>query len=108
MTISGDRDKDKKIGPLKIGEDYIYDAREICEILVEQYNSQFSRSKSMDNTSEGEINDTKEGDLTDIDFNEEDIAKAIDKLNKNSAAGPDGIPTIFLINTKNTLKHHSK
>ena len=51
-----------------------------------------------------EINNTKEGDLIDIDFCEYDIVEAINKLNKNSAAGPDGIPSIFLINTKEYLK----
>ena len=29
---------------------------------------------------------------------------AINKLNKNSAAGPDGIPSVFLINTKEYIK----
>ena len=102
--IRRQKDKDRKIGPLKIGEDYVYDAKEICEILVEQYNSQFSRNKSRDKISEREINDINEGDLIDIDFSEEDISRAIDKLNKNSAAGPDGIPTVFLINTKKYIK----
>ena len=37
-----------------------------------------------------EINNTKEGDLIDIDFCEYDIVDAINKLNKNSAVGPDG------------------
>ena len=102
--IKKQKHKDKKIGPLKVGEEYIYDTREICKILVEQYNSQYSRSKSTEKITEREINDIKEGDLEDIDFDEDDIAKAIDKLNKNSAAGPDGIPSIFLINTKNYIK----
>ena len=51
-----------------------------------------------------EINNTKEGDLIDIVFCEEDIVIAINKLNKNSAAGPDGIPSILLINTKEYIK----
>ena len=42
--------------------------------------------------------------MVDIEFNEDDIAKAIEKLNKNSAAGPDGIPAVFLINAKNSIK----
>ena len=45
-----------------------------------------------------------EGDISDIKINEADIAKAIDKLKRNSAAGPDGIPAIFLINTSESIK----
>ena len=44
--IKKQKDKNRKIDPLKV-EDYIYDAREICKILV-QYNSLFSRCKSRD------------------------------------------------------------
>ena len=51
-----------------------------------------------------EINNTKEGDLIDIAFSEDEIVVAISKLNKNSTAGPDGIPSIFLINTKEYIK----
>ena len=102
--IKKKKDNDKKIGPLKVGEEYIYDTKEICKILVEQYNSQYSRSKNSDKISNEEINNTKEGDLIDIDFCEEDIVDAISKLKKNSAAGPDGIPSVFLINTKEYIK----
>ena len=42
--------------------------------------------------------------MSDIEFSDDDIARAIDKLKKNSAAGPDGIPAIFLINTKKSIK----
>ena len=97
--IKKKKDKNKKIGPLKIGEEYIYDTKELCKILVEQYNSQYSRSKNTEKISNDEINNAKEGDLTDIYFCEDDIVDAINKLNKNSAAGPDGIPSVFLINT---------
>ena len=41
--IKKQKDNNKKIGPLKIGEEYIYDTKELCKILVEQYNSQYSR-----------------------------------------------------------------
>ena len=36
-------------------------------------------------------------DLNDIEIEEQDIIDAINKLEENSAAGPDGIPAIFLI-----------
>ena len=45
-----------------------------------------------------------EGDISDIEISKEDISKAIGKLKKNSAAGPDGVPAIFLINTKEYIK----
>ena len=46
-----------------------------------------------------EINNTEDDDLAEIIFSKEDISNAIGNLKKNSAAGPDGIPAIFLINT---------
>ena len=102
--IKKKKDKDNKIGPFKIGGEYIDDTKELCRILVEQYNSQYSRSMNTEKISNEEINNTKEGDLIDIVFCEEDIVIAINKLNKNSAAGPDGIPSILLINTKEYIK----
>ena len=45
-----------------------------------------------------------EGEISDIEISKEDISKAIDKLKKNSAAGPDGVPAVFLINTKEYIK----
>ena len=98
------KDRDTKIGPFKIGKDYIYDAKEICKMLIEQYNSQFSERSKINTIKDDEINTIEEGDMSDIEFNDDDIARAIDKLKKNSAAGPDGIPAILLINTRNTIK----
>ena len=98
------KDKDTKIGPFQIDEEYIYDTEKICKLLVQQYNSQFSKRCQSTRINEKEINDTEEDDLYDIDFNEDDIANAINKLKKNSAAGPDGIPAILLINTRDSIK----
>ena len=42
-------------------------------------------------------------DLNDISIAEEDIMDAINKLDENSGAGPDGIPAIFLIKTKEVI-----
>ena len=42
-------------------------------------------------------------DLTDIEIVDDDITEAIGKLNMNSAAGPDGVPAIFLIKTKHSI-----
>ena len=98
------KDKDTNIGPFQIDEEYIYDTEKICKLLVQQYNSQFSKRSQATRINEKEINDTEEGDLSDIDFNEDDIASAINNLKKNSAAGPDGIPAIFLLNTRDSIK----
>ena len=74
---------------------YIYDTKEICRILIEQYNSQFSERSKPNKITEEELKDINEGDLIDIEFSEVDIANAIDKLKNNSAAGPYGIPAIL-------------
>ena len=71
-------------------------------MLVEQYNLQFSRNRNVNKATEEEIQDVNEGDLIDINFNKDDIINAINKLNKNSAAGPDGIPSV-LLNTKDVI-----
>ena len=34
--------RDNEIGPFKRGKEYVYDIEEICKMLVEQYNTQFS------------------------------------------------------------------
>ena len=44
-------------------------------------------------------------DLCDIEIKEKDIEDAIDELDENSSAGPDGLPAIFL---KKTIKTISK
>ena len=102
--IRNQRYKDSKIGPFKIENEYVYDTKEICRILIEQYNSQFSKRSKPNKNTEEELKDISEGDLIDIEFSEVDIANAINNLKKNSAAGPDGIPAIFLINTKDSIK----
>ena len=96
--------RDNKIGPFKRGKEYVYDIDEICKMLVEQYNAQFSKHININKVTKNEIEDTSEGDLVDIQFDESDIANAINKLKKNSAAGPDGVPAILLINTKDAIK----
>ena len=101
--IKNQKGEDRKIGPLKIGEEYIYNDKQICEILVKQYNSQFSMHTDIPVTSEEKFNDVDEGDLFDIDVNEDIIIDAIGKLKHNSAAGPDGIPSKFLIKTKDSI-----
>ena len=53
--IRKQKDKDTKIGPFKIAKDYIYDAKQICKCLIEQYNSQFSERVKTMKITENEI-----------------------------------------------------
>merc|ERR1712240_174513 len=101
--IKEQKNKGTQIGPFKIDKEYIYDAKKICKSLIEQYNSQFSETTKPIKITEEELK-VNEGDISDIEISEEDISKAIGKLKKNSAAGPDGVPAIFLINTKEYIK----
>ncbi len=80
--IRNQRYEESKIGPFKIENKYIYDTKEICRILIEQYNSQFSERSKSNKITEEELKDIKEGDLTDIEFSEVEIANTIDKLKK--------------------------
>merc|ERR1711915_630497 len=79
------------------------DAKKICKSLIEQYNSQFSEIIKPIKITREELK-VNEGDISDIEISEEDISKAIGKLKKNSAAGPDGVPVVILINTKECIK----
>ena len=101
--IKNQENRETKIGPFKIQDRYIYNANEICELLVKQYNSQFSNNTNKSGLNEDIFSDIQEGDLADIKIIEKDIIDAIGGLKNNSAAGPDGIPAKFLINTKNAI-----
>ena len=100
--VKKSKNKDNRVGPFKNGNEYIYDAKTICSILTEQYNSQFS--KKTDNENEIKMfENILEDDLVDINIKETDIRDAIDKLETNSAQGPDGVPAILLIKTRDTI-----
>merc|ERR1712239_43374 len=49
------------------------------------------------------FDDINEGDLSDIEFDRKNVEEAIDDLDENSSAGPDGIPAIFLKKTKKAI-----
>ena len=108
--INKQKDRDTKIGPFKIQNEYIYDLKEICKLLVDQYNSQFSINNDRPKINEEIFNNNniEDGDLNDIELTEKDIIDAIGELKMNSAAGPDGIPAIFLINTKISIANPLK
>merc|ERR1712240_531216 len=53
--------RDNKIGPFKRGKEYVYDIEEICKILVEQYNSQYSKHININKVTKDDIEDIREG-----------------------------------------------
>ena len=71
------------------------------EIFRRQYRSQYSEKSNVKRTSLFYKEDPN--DLNDIEIEVQDIKDAIDELDENSAAGPDGIPAIFLIKTKEAI-----
>ena len=52
--------------------------------MIEQYNSQFSERSKTNKTTDEELKDIKEGDLTDIEFSEDDISSAINIQKKRN------------------------
>ena len=70
----------------------------MTNIMKDEYNSQYSEK-----TEEIDANlfeEVLEGELADIEISEKEIMDAIDKLDENSAAGPDGVSAYLLIKTK--------
>ena len=101
--IKNENRRDNKIGPFKIQSKYIFDSKEICKILVEQYNSEFSARTENRELDKEMMGDGGDGDLTDIEVSENSIVEAIGELAADSAAGCDGIPAVLLIKTKNAV-----
>ena len=81
--MSKQKDKYTMISQFKVGEEYIYDTKEIYKLLIQQYNSQLSNRSKTSRIIDHEINDTELDDLADIKFNVNDITKVINKLRKN-------------------------
>merc|ERR1712082_424057 len=52
-------------------------------MLIEQYNSQFSGRSKISTIKDDEINTIEEEDMSDIEFSDEDIARAMEKLKNN-------------------------
>ena len=81
--MSKQKDIYTMISQFKVGEEYIYDTKEIYKLLIQQYNSQLSNRSKTSSIIDHEINDTELDDLADIKFNVNDITKVINKLRKN-------------------------
>ena len=99
--INKQRNRRNEIGPFKKDGKYIYDGKEICESLKTEYTSQMSTRSNRENIQQ--FSDSNEDDLIDIEIDRKSIEDAIDELNEDSSAGPDGIPAIFLKRTKETI-----
>ena len=103
--VNRENKKKVEIGPFKVCDKYIYEGKEICKMLNDQYKAQFS-TNTMDSNEEEIMNlldDFNDSDLVDIDITEKDIIDAINDLDENSSAGPDEVPAIFLKKTKETI-----
>ena len=72
-------------------------------MLKNQYKSQFSIPRINRNNDEIDFQSDNNNDLTDITITEQDIQDAIKEIDENSSAGPDDIPALFLIKTKETI-----
>ena len=95
------KNRKNEIGPFKENNELITNGEIIVEKLLLEFFSQFS--EKMGEIDENIFQDEKPDDLNDIEITENEIIKAIEDLDENSAAGPDGIPAILLKNLKEVL-----
>ena len=101
--IKNKEKRNNNIGPFKIEGEYVTDNKEICDTLMKQYDAQFSYNENGKDVKDKIFDDVQEDDISDITIRDEDIQNAIKDMDKNSAAGPDGIPTKFLIETNESI-----
>merc|ERR1712074_305248 len=94
LLLTNKRIEKNKVGPFKENGEIIDEGEGICEKLVLEFFSQFSKISGKINGNH--FKDEEADDLNDIEITEEVIKKAIDDIDENSAAGPDGIPAILL------------
>ena len=92
------------IGPLEKDGKIVENPQEISQILQEQFVSVFSQPKFSQtdprNMNIGHTNQT----FNDVEVTVDDIEEAIGKLSKDSAPGPDGIPSVLLKECMHSLK----
>ena len=99
--INKQRNRRIEVGPFKRGETFIYNGKEISNCLKTEFTSQMSERTSKENPVQ--FDEVNEGDLYDIEVTRKKVEDAIDELDENSTAGPDGIPAIFLKKTKKAI-----
>ena len=95
------------IGPLKVNNELITSASDICESLSTQYSSVFSpmdpNTIIHDPTSFFDLNSDDLPSLLNIEFSEQMIEDEISSLKTNSAPGPDHFPTTLLKSCKREI-----
>ena len=92
--FNNQNNRKNKVGPFKENGEFIDEGEVICEKLKLEFLSQFSKISSKIKGNPFQNEETE--DLNDIEITVEDIKEAIDDMDENSAAGPDGIPAILL------------
>ncbi|XP_076045726.1 uncharacterized protein LOC143027968 [Oratosquilla oratoria] len=96
-----------KIGPLQLDNGKMSCPQETCSVLAQQYTTVFSQPKAesiVNNPQEFfSVQNNDNPQLNDIHFTKTDVLKAISEIRVNSAAGPDGVPAIFLTKCKEAL-----
>ena len=89
-----------RIGPLQDSDGNLTnEASEMAEVLSTQYTSAFSVPSDLELSIENEPTPS----ISDVNFTEQGVVKAIEELSQNSAAGPDRFPAILLKNCKEQL-----
>ena len=81
------------------------DLKTMSDLLQEQYVKVFSEPEEQDTETQNDNVEENEDSpsLEDIEFDEEDIIKAINSMPNHSAPGPDKFPSILLKQCKNEL-----
>merc|ERR1712236_138347 len=88
------KNRRNEIGPFKENDEIIHDTEVILEKQLLEFISQFS--EKTDEINENIFQNEDPDDLNDIEVTEKEIIQAINDLDENSAAGPDGVPAILL------------
>ena len=84
-----------KIGPLRSGDSYDSNPKQMANILNNQYQMVFSTPKDRLFLASIHLPTVNCRFLNDVDILDDDIKEAIKDINNYSAPGPDGIPPTF-------------
>jgi len=99
--INKQRSRRIEVGPFKKNGTFIYNGKELGNCLKAEFTSQMNEKTNREN--HVQFDEVDEGDLYDIEVTRKKVEDAIDELDENSTAGPDGIPAIFLKKTKKAI-----
>merc|ERR1712120_81129 len=97
------KNRRNEIGPFKENDEIIHDAEVIIEKQLLEFISQFS--EKTDEINENIFQNEEPDDLNDIEVTEEEIIEAIDDLEDNSAAAPDGVSAILIKKSEEIYSH---